>query len=247
MKKIYRAYFLLLLILFIVWYSFRIYTNNILIIKASITTYPYAIFHSNDIVWKQPKKILMTATANTFEDLASWKADIIFVTEPNSYQYNLMNNSEKKIWLIPISTENVVVLVNKNNPISNISSEDLKLIYTQDKDWSDFWWDNKPIISYQIAWWNWSATVFEKLVKWSRINAQHIEEVYMDKLIDDLWNNVYGIWYAFQTFFSNMYPNDNLKIIKVNGLDPEDRNYLLKSNIFLWFDKDNEKIKNINL
>ena len=225
--------------------AYVFFWTNSIHIEASVTTYPFALEIWKDLLINN-KQISMVATPDTFNDLVSGKADIIFVTVPNNEQQELLKHSEWDFELIPVSTENVVILVNKNNPLIDISSEDLNRIYTSNLKRSDFWWDLEPINSYQISINNGSATVFNKVISWNIIDEHHIETPYMDVLIDLLWNDKYWIWYAFYTFSNEMYRNNKLKIISIDGKSYNEDNYPLKSNIFLWYNKYNKKLSVVN-
>lgn len=236
MKKYLKSLIFITLAIIIIWLLILWeYKFNYINIETSITTYPLAKNLIKDI--NSNSKITMVSTSETFEDLVSGKADIIFVTIPNNEQQNLLNNSEWDFELVPISTESVVILINKDNPLEDISSNDLRNIYTSNHNRNEFWWDNNPINSYQISLDNWSATIFSRIMRWNSINEQHIQTPYMDDLIDKLWNDKYWIGYAFYTFSTQMYKNDNLKIITLDNKSYNDENYLLKSDVFVWYNK----------
>ena len=69
-------------------------------------------------------------THAAYENLIDGKCDLIFVTPPSEEETELMKQSGEEFEITMAVKDAFVFLVNKQNPIDDISSEDLKKIYT---------------------------------------------------------------------------------------------------------------------
>jgi phosphate transport system substrate-binding protein len=91
-----------------------------------------------------------TQTPQAYENLINGDADIIFCAEPSKDQ--IVKAAENRITfnMIPVGMNAFVFFVNKNNPLNNITSEQVRAVYSGEiTNWSSINGIDEPIIAYQ--------------------------------------------------------------------------------------------------
>ena len=174
----------------------------------------------------------MKSTTEVYEDLINGNADIIIVSQPSDEQKEIIEKSNRELEFVKIYLEPLAILVNKDNPIDDISVEEIKEIY---------YTNNTDYNTYQLEKNNGSQTCFETIVSNNKLENNHYEIKTMPGIIDKVGEDNKGIGYAFNSYFPEMYDNSNVKAIKVNGFDLNDENYPLLYDVYLIYDKDNNK------
>ena len=166
-------------------------------------------------------------THAAYEKLIDGKCDLIFVTPPSEEETELMKQSGEEFEITMAVKDAFVFLVNKQNPIDDISSEDLKKIYTGEiTNWSQLGGEDAEIIAYQRPDNSGSQTLMYKLlVPQDQIMQAPTEmkPVGMDDLINvvsDYDEGINSIGYSVYYYASGMYTDPNSKMISVDGVYP---------------------------
>ena len=170
-------------------------------------------------------------------NLSVGDADVLIVGEmPREVKENLHSliNGGKKSGILyrqvkyaPIRREGLVFIVNKNNPVDNLTKEQIIDIYTgKITNWKEVGGEDKPIEAFQREETSGSQTIFRKVLM-KDIEPEKKEVYYypgeMNSLIDVLAsydNSSNAIGYSVYYYVTQMYKNDNLKLIKVDGVMP---------------------------
>ena len=176
----------------------------------------------------------MKSTTEVYKDLISGKADIIIVSQPSEEQKEIIEKSNKDLEYIKLYLEPLAIIVNKDNPIEDISLDKIKEIY---------YTDNNDYNTYQLEKNNGSQTCFETIVSGNKLENNHYEIRTMNEIVDKVGEDSKGIAYAFNSYFPYMYDNSNVKKIKVNGFDINDENYPLLYEVYLIYDNHNHNKK----
>ena len=174
-----------------------------------------------------------TKTNEAWYNLSNGNADVLIVGEmPNEVKKDLKNSIAKdktyhKIKYAPIRREGLVFIVNKNNPVDSLTKQQLIDIYTgKITNWKEVGGEDVEIAAFQREEKSGSQTIFRKVLM-KDIEPEKREVYYypgdMDSLIDvlasyDNSNNAIG--YSVYYYVTQMYKNDNLKLIKVDGIMP---------------------------
>lgn len=235
--------------------SLLIETNSSFIISENLPTiegasafYPFAANLVQTIYNEKEYEeglVKMVSTSETFNDLISGKTDIAIVTYPSEEQKNMIDNSNVELEYIPLFKEPLAILVNKSNPISNLSIEQIQDIYYEDNlNWNIYSSFKGSINTYQLEKNNGSQTCFESIVKNNKIEYNHYEIELMPKIIDKVGKDRNGIAYAFYSYYTKMHSSKNSKIIKVNDVDINSDNYPLLFDVYLIY-RTNNKNDNI--
>lgn len=224
--------------------------KNLPVINAASACYPLAATIVENVYNKEVynEKILsLVSTNETYNNILNGKTDIVIATEPSKEQKSKIEKANLELEYIKIDLTELVFFVNKWNTINNLSINDIKKMYNENKKWNDFGGKNKNIITYQLEKNNGSQTVFESIVEENKINKQHKEIYSMQEIINAVGKNKYGIGYAFSSFYPVMFNNKNTKIITINEKTYKDNNYPLKYNIYMIYNKDTQNENVIKL
>ncbi len=167
-------------------------------------------------------------THEAYINLIDGKTDLIFVTSPSEEE--LAYAAEKGITLevVPIVSEAFVFLTHADNPVSNLSFQDIQRIYTGDiKNWAELGGDASDIIAYQRPVNSGSQTGFLDLVmKGLTPMDPPTEQIIagMGMLIDAVasYENLPdAIGYSYYYFVVDMWGNDHVKLLEVDGVYPD--------------------------
>ena len=236
-------------------------TGSLPVLDGATALYPlYASFvqavypEGNYDVYKGP--VFCSKTARAYEMLFEGKADIIFCAEPSEAQLKYFIDNNIKLTLVPIGREAFVFFVNKTNPVTNLTIEDIQGIYSgKIKNWKNFSGVNQRIRAFQRPQDSGSQTILEKIMGDAPIAKPRRENVSYDMgtIINEVaayrnFSNAIG--YSFLYFSTEMVKNDQIKLLSVNGIFPsretiQNESYPLYENFYAIYIDTDEKNENI--
>jgi len=149
---------------------------------------------------------------------------------------------------ITLFQEPLAIILNKENPIDNMTIEQIKSIYYNSKsNWNNFSGMNHIVNAYQLEKNNGSQTCFENIVKNNNLNKYHHEIKLMPDIIDKVGKDKSAIAYTFYSYYSKMHKNKNVKVIDVDNQNINLESYPLLFDVYLIYraDNSNENIKEI--
>lgn len=168
-------------------------------------------------------------THNAYVNLIDGKCDLIFVTPPSADEYAMMDDSGRKFEVERIVKDAFVFMVNKDNPVEDISLEDLQKIYKGEiTNWKELGGSDEPIKAFQRPDNSGSQTLMYKLVVPADEIAPAPTEMRpggMDDLVDavsDYDEGLHSIGYSVYYYASGMYTDPGSKMIAVDGVYPTD-------------------------
>jgi len=172
--------------------------------------------------------VLHNQTHAAYENLINNKADIIFVTSPSEGELQMAKEHKVELEVVPIVSEGFVFLVHANNPIKALSLDQIQDIYTgKVTNWAELGGSNVPIIAYQRPVNSGSQTGFLDLVmKGKEPTKPPTDKVIgmMGALIDAVAaykNTPDAIGYSYYYFVIDMWGNQNIKLLEVDGVYPD--------------------------
>ncbi len=192
-------------------------------------------------------------THNAYVNLIDGKCDLIFVTPPSEDEYALMDDSGRKFAVERIVKDAFVFLVNKDNPVEDISLEDLQKIYKGEiTNWKELGGSDAPIKAFQRPDNSGSQTLMYKLVVPRDQIAPAPTEMRpggMDDLVDAVSNydeGLHSIGYSVYYYASGMYTDPGSKMISVDGVFPTDEtiadgSYPLTDGYYAVYDKEHSE------
>ncbi len=172
--------------------------------------------------------IVHNTTHNAYVNLIDKRADIIFVTSPSEEELTYAEQSGIELEVVPIVSEGFVFLTSKDNPVKDLSFRQIKDIYSgKITNWKDAGGEDKRIIAYQRQPNSGSQTGMLDLV----IGPDEIMDAPTEKIIAEMGalvdavavytNEEDAIGYSYFYYVTDMWKNDKVKLMAVDGVYPD--------------------------
>ncbi len=172
-----------------------------------------------------------TGSDRTFRLLNSGDADLIFGGAPSKAQLEVAQKAGIQYEMTPFGREAFVFFVNKENPIDNLSSEQIRGIYSgKIKDWKELGSPySEEIIAFQRNKGSGSQTMLEKIMAGTPIEPPMKERVPsgMGGMITqtaEYRNKNSALGFSFRFYTLEMMRNDKLKLLSIDGIAPTKEN-----------------------
>lgn len=168
-----------------------------------------------------------TKTHNAYINLINGNADLILVTYPSDEEQKLAKDKNVELEIVPIVKEAFVFFVNKDNPVENLTINQIQNIYSgKIKNWKDVGGTNAQIVAFQRPENSGSQTGMIELVMKDIKLMEPIKENISQNMADiidvisDYDNRETAIGYSYYYYASTMYTRDTIKLLAVNGIEP---------------------------
>lgn len=173
--------------------------------------------------------VICTKTNEAYRRLIDGRADMIFVAQPSDAQVADAKAAGVEFELTPFGKEAFVFIVNKDNPLDNITVEQIQDIYSGKlTEWSDLGVEDLGgIIAYQRPKNSGSQTALEKLMGDIPLMEAPQEVVAWDMgdILDtvEYRNLPNAIGYTFRFYCTEMVGSD-VKLLSIDGVAPTAEN-----------------------
>ncbi|MCL2080319.1 MAG: substrate-binding domain-containing protein [Oscillospiraceae bacterium] len=171
---------------------------------------------------------VFTRTTSAYLNLANGLCDILIAGEPSPGVMSEISLQDFRYDMAPIATDALVFVVSISNPVSNLSTNDIKAIYSGEiTGWQEIGGDDIEIMAFQRNEDAASQILMEKLVMdWQKmmeppmqsIRAGHAEDAVT--AIRGFDNSANAIGYTTYHYAANMGMADGLKILSIDGVMP---------------------------
>lgn len=170
--------------------------------------------------------VMSNTTPKAYSRLMNEEADLIFCAAPSKSQIEYAHSQGKEFKMTAIGKEAFVFFVNAKNPVSELTVEQIQDIYSgKITNWKEVGGKNKEIKAFQRPKDSGSQTMLEKIMGDIPLIPAPQKDVVsgMGRIIDHTaeyknFNNAIG--YSFLFFATEMIGNNQIKLIKVNGIEP---------------------------
>lgn len=199
-------------------------------VDASLATQPLTDAFIKNFTGQTPAElgIEYTNTHPSYVKLINNEADLIVVTEPSADELALAEEKGIELEVTKVVNEGFAFFVNKNNPVSAVSLEDIVKIYTGEiTNWQDLGGNDAEIIAYQRPENSGSQTgLYNLVLKGKEVKIptpKESVELSMAGIVDYVAsydNAINAIGYGFYYYVNTMYYNDNLKYLAIDGVAP---------------------------
>lgn len=191
-------------------------------------------------------------TIQAYEKLVNKTADIIFVAPPSKEQLDMAKKAEVNFKYTPVGKEAFVFFVNSRNPVSDLTIEQLQNIYAGEiTNWKELGGNNEKIRPFQRNENSGSQTAFVNFMQGKTIMNPPMEDVVgrrggIVSQTADYTNYGNSIGFSFRFYVNEMVKNDEVKILKINGVYPDlttigNGTYPMSSSFFAVTLTDNDK------
>ncbi len=179
--------------------------------------------------------------------------DIVLGTGPNADERRAAEEASVELVMVPVCCDAFVFLVNSENPVENLTAEQIRGIYSGAiARWSDVGGaEDSLIAAYQRPHGSGSQTAMEELVmdgyQLAAAESNYISDGMADLIaqIGNYDNSVNAIGYSYLYYVDSLYKSGSLKVLSVDGIPPTAENlqsgaYPFTVNYYAVYAKGNE-------
>ena len=156
---------------------------------------------------------------------------LIFVTPPSDEETRYASEKGVELDLTPIAKDGFVFITHKDNPVDSLTVAQIQSIYAGGiTNWKQLGGNDLEIKAYQREKNSGSQTAMEQTVmQGKRMKPPVQANIYegMGELVEavaEYENGPASIGYTYCYYINNLYKNDKIKVIKVDGISPSDEN-----------------------
>lgn len=171
--------------------------------------------------------ISFNRTTQSYRNLMNGYCDILIAAEPNAAVFEEMKQENFQIEMTPIAMDALIFVVNASNPVDNLTTEQIRKIYTGEiTNWKEVGGNDEAILPFQRNEDAGSQSLMRKLV----MGDLEFVEGPMDYVVDTMGllmesvknydNSANAIGYSVYYYANDMRMAEGLKIISVDGVDP---------------------------
>ncbi|GBU27005.1 hypothetical protein R84B8_00525 [Treponema sp. R8-4-B8] len=168
-----------------------------------------------------------TTTPNAYKSLINGDVDIIFCMEPSKDQIQEAKEKGLTLNMTPIGKDAFVFIVDAKNPVNNISSAQIRGIYSgKITNWKELGWEDYKIEAFQRNKGSGSQTLLESIMGDTPIIEPARRQVVYK--MTSLFTGVAVIFpyppttigYTFLYFTTDMVNSNLIKILAIDGVKP---------------------------
>lgn len=168
-----------------------------------------------------------TRSSEVYHNLIDGKVDVIFAAEISEEDTAYAEAMGVELNIIPATSSAFVFIVNKDNPVDNLTFSQVQDIYAgKITNWSQVGGQDGEIIPYQRPQGSGSQTAMLSLVmKDKKIMDPPLNHIQgeMGELIDavaEYDNKENAIGYSYFYYVNTMYKRDSIKMLSIDGVEP---------------------------
>lgn len=194
---------------------------------AAFSTTHYAY---EKLILKVPSSMGIIRTSNTFLD-ENHPVDLIIVTEPSDEEIAMAEKENVEMVIKPVCYDAFVFITHKDNIVDSLTIEQIQKIYSGEiTNWQEVGGKNQKIIPYQREKNSGSQTAMENIVmkgiSMLPPNKVKVAEAMgaLVEVVGEYENSQASIGYTYKYYIDTLYKNENIKVLKVDGISPENEN-----------------------
>ncbi|MCL1983082.1 MAG: substrate-binding domain-containing protein [Clostridiales bacterium] len=175
--------------------------------------------------------VTCSKTDEAYQRLIDGKIDVFFGAQPSKQQVQAAKEKGVELSLTPIAREAFVFFVNKDNSVSSLTLEQIQSIYQKKiTNWRDVGGKAGKIMPFQRPENSGSQTVMLAMVMGGKSLPEPLWEEYAAGMggvisqVAEYRNYSAAIGYSFRFFATGMKPDENIKLLAIDGIDPTAEN-----------------------
>jgi phosphate transport system substrate-binding protein len=172
-----------------------------------------------------------TNTRGAYKDIVDGKADLIICVAPSEEQLAYAEQNGVELEMVEIGKDAFVFIVNADNPVSDLTVEQIRGIYSGEiTNWKDLGGPYKQIAAMRRNEGSGSQTALENLMGSTPIKADYTA----------LFGSPIG--FSFRYYVTGMLAEGGVKMLSINGIEPSIENiasgaYPVTSSIYAVYRK----------
>lgn len=197
------------------------------VVDGSTATKPLAKAFEENFTGSEDVEIKHSKTHEAYLNLVDGNADLILVVEPSEDDKKYAKEHNVELQADKVVNEAFVFFVNADNPVESLTIEEIQKIFSGEiTNWSEVGGNDEEILAYQRPVNSGSQTAMENLVmkgkKLKDAETENIAESMFDivDIVSDYDNGINSIGYSYYYFANTMYLGENVKMLKVEGVAP---------------------------
>ena len=204
-------------------------------------TYPKESVSFDGTDFTEDSALQFHNTRGAYQAVVDGDADIIFCAKPSEEQLAYAEEKGVELKMVPIGYEAFVFIVGKDNPVDDLTIEQVQGLYTgKYQNWSEVGGDNRLVDAVQRNTGSGSQTAML-----SFMNRQEMKKSVLGALTGR------AIGFSFRYYVEGLSVNPDVKMLSLNGVYPSEENiangtYPIASNFYAVYDASNEN-ENISL
>ena len=166
-------------------------------------------------------------TTQSFRNLMNGECDILIVGEPNAAVYDEMDEKGFQADIETIATDALVFVVNADNPVDNLTTEQVRKIYSGEiTNWSEVGGNDAPIEAFQRNENAGSQALMIKLVMQDTPLMDAPEDYIVTSMgglmeaVKSYDNSANALGYSVYYYANDMQMAQGLKILSIDGVAP---------------------------
>lgn len=207
---------------------------------------------NKDYTYTNGKIVSFTNTSLGYSRLINGEVDMFFGAKPSASQIEEAKNAGVEFEYAPIGREAFVFFVNQENPIEQLTTQQIKDIYHGTiTNWKQLGGENNDIIAFQRPERSGSQAMMNAFMGEISLKEPLSYEMVsgMGEIITDVaeyQNEVGAIGYTFQYFLEGLNQEENVKILSIDNIYPsndtiKDQSYPLSTYLYCVTLKSNTK------
>lgn len=227
--------------------------NTLPRIDASLATQPLTDAFVKDFTGQTTEEmgVEYSNTHPGYVALINGEKDLIVVTEPSEEEQALAKEKGVELEVTKVVNEGFVFFVNKKNPVNGVTFKQIQDIYAGDiTNWKDLGGEDKEIIAYQRPVNSGSQTGLLSLVMKGRpvkkptpTETVTLTMAGIIEYVANYDNSDAALGYSYYYYANEMYYNENLKYLAIDGVAPtydtiQDESYPIKTAYYIVTRKD---------
>ena len=165
-------------------------------------------------------------TVGGYMALAEGRTDILFAAYPSDEQLAYAQQCHNQLFFTPVGREGFVFFVNASNPVENLTSQQLRAIYSGEiTNWQEVGGPNRKIEAFQRNVGSGSQSALLRFMGDTPLMTPPQNQVYdlMSGIIyktADYKNHSNAIGFSFRYYAQDMIANKGIKLLSVDGVAP---------------------------
>lgn len=166
-------------------------------------------------------------TTQSFRNLMAGDCDLLLAGEPNAAVFTEMDEAGFGYDIEQVATDALVFVVNEDNPVDNLTTEQIRAIYTGEiTNWKEVGGADAEIVPFQRNEGAGSQALMKKLVMGDTPLMQAPEEYYPGEMgmlmsaVKSYDKSANAIGYSVYYYAHDMEMAQGLKLLKVDGVEP---------------------------